>query len=153
MTAKNLKNLLEKNNIKYVSIAHSPAYTAQDIAQLSHITSGKMAKTVIIKSGKGHFMAVIPGDKKIDLEKLKKTSNVGDAQLADETEFKNDFSDCEIGAMPPFGNLYNMPVYVDDSLGKSSEICFNAGNHHEIIKMNYKDFESLAKPNHGNFIQ
>lgn len=153
MVAKTLDNFLKKNNVKYVTITHSPAYTVQDIAQISHIPGKTLAKSVIVTLGNKMAMVVIPGDKKIDLDALKRTSNEEDVHLASETEFKSKFSDCEVGAMPPFGNLYGMPVYVDTGLSTASEIGFNAGTHSELVKMSYSDFDTLVHPQQGKFTQ
>lgn len=151
MIAKDLKKLLDSHKIKYVMVKHSPAFTIQEVCQAAHFSSDKMAKSVIVKLDEGLAMAVIPGSKKVDLELLKKISKSKKADIASEDEFRHAFPDCELGAMPPFGNLYKMKVYVDDSLTKEKEIGFNAGTHSELIKMNFKDFEDLAAPTHGHF--
>lgn len=153
MTAQKLNDFLKNKKIKYVTITHSPAYTAQDISMLTHIPSDTMAKSVIVSLGKDFAMVVIPGNKKIDIESLKKTAHEDEARIASESEFKNQFSDCEVGAMPPFGNLYGMKVYVDDGLSSAAEIGFNAGSHSEIMKMSYKDYDTLVHPVHGKFTQ
>jgi len=146
MPAKKLKEFLDKNNIKYISIKHSPAYTAQEIAAKSHISGKEMAKTVIVKVNNNVAMAVLPASFKIDFEALSEVTGSDNVSLAGEEEFKNMFPDCEIGAMPPFGNLYNLAVYVAQTLSEDEEIAFNAGNHSELIRMSYKDFERLVKP-------
>jgi len=150
--AKKLKELLDSKKIKYVTLTHSPAYTIQEIAEAAHIPSDKLAKTVIVKLDGTLGMAVVPGNKKINIEALKKLANVNNIDIATESEFRSTFPDCDLGAMPPFGNLYKMKIYMDDSLAKDKEIGFNAGNHSEIIKMKYEDYESLAGPIHGHFV-
>lgn len=151
MIAKKLKELLDKHKVKYVSITHSRAFTAQEVAHSTHIAEAQMAKAVILNLGNDVFiLAVIPANKKIDLNALKKITHQ-ELRLASEQDFEDKFPDCEIGAMPPFGHLYDMKVYVDNSLKKDDEIGFNAGTHSELIKMRYKDFESLAKPIFGDF--
>ena len=147
MPVKKLKDFLDKNHIKYLSIKHSPAFTAQEIAELSHIHGKQMAKVVMLMVDGNMEMAVTSADHRIDLASLKdKIESKGEILLADEKEFKNRFTDCEVGAMPPFGNLYDMNVYVDSSLSNNQEIVFNAGSHTEVIRMSYADFERLVKP-------
>jgi Ala-tRNA(Pro) deacylase len=141
-----VKAFLDAHETKYVVISHSRAYTAQGIAALSHIRGRELAKSVIVKLDGDLAMAVVPACYQVDLEALRRATGVQDAELATEHDFKRHFPDCETGAMPPFGNLYGIPVYVDDTLTQDREIAFNAGSHHELIKMLYADFEHLVKP-------
>ncbi len=151
MPGQKVKEFLEENQVKYVSISHSTAYTAQEVAASAHIPGKEMAKTVMIKNDGKMAMAVLPANFKIDFDKLKKITGSQNVELASEEEFKYMFPDCEIGAMPPFGNLYDMPVFVAESLAEDDEIDFNAGTHRELIKIKYKDFEKLVKPKAGKF--
>jgi Ala-tRNA(Pro) deacylase len=146
MPAKKLKESLDKEKIKYVSITHSPAYTAQEVAASAHVPGKALAKTVIIKIDGKMAMAVLPANRKVVVQDLREITGAERVQFATEVEFKNLFPDCETGAMPPFGNLYGMDVYVAPSLAEDEEIAFNAGTHTELIKMSYKDFERLVKP-------
>ena len=146
MPAKKLKEFLNSNKVKYTSIKHSPAYTAQEIAARSHISGKEMAKTVMVKINDKMAMAVLPASYKIDFEALMSVTGSDNIDLASEEEFKYMFPDCEIGAMPPFGNLYDLDVYVAKTLAEDEEISFNAGTHSELIRMTYKDFERLVKP-------
>lgn len=146
MPAKQLKDFLDKNNIKYVSIKHSSAFTAQEIAASAHIPGKELAKTVILKIDGKMIMAILPASYKVDFELFKEVTGASDIRLADEHEFVDKFPGCEPGAMPPFGNLYGVDVYVAKSLTEDEEIAFNAGTHTELIKMNYKDFEKLVNP-------
>lgn len=146
MPVQKLKEFLDKNNIKYVSITHSKAYTAQEVAASAHIPGKELAKTVILKVEGKMAMAVLPASYKIDFDHLKEIIGLNDVRLADEIEFKDKFPGCEVGAMPPFGNLYGMDVYVAESLAEDDEIAFNAGSHTELIKLAYNDFERLVKP-------
>lgn len=146
MPAKKLKEFLDSNKVKYTSIKHSPAYTAQEIAARSHTSGKEMAKTVMVKINSKMAMAVLPASYKIDFEALMNVTGSTNVDLASEEEFKYMFPDCEIGAMPPFGNLYDLDVYVSETLAEDEEISFNAGTHSELIRMKYKDFEKLAKP-------
>lgn len=146
MPAQRLKDYLDSNNIKYISIIHSPAYTAQGIAHSAHISGKEMAKTVIVKSDGVMLMVVMPANLKVNLEQFKEILRADEVELACEEEFKYKFPDCELGAMPPFGNLYEMDVYISDELAKDKEIAFNAGSHTELIRMAYKDFKKLVNP-------
>ena len=141
-----MKEFLDANNVKYITINHSRAFTAQETAQSAHIQVKDMVKTVVIKINNKMVLAVLPSSLKIDFDLLKQAVGYNDVVLADEREFKNLFPACEVGAMPPFGNLYNMEVFVDKHLTKDREIAFNAGTHRELIRMAYKDFERLVKP-------
>jgi len=146
MPVRKLKEFLDSNKVKYVTISHSMAYTATEIAASAHIPEKELAKTVVLKIDGKMAMAVLPASHKVDFDRLKGTLGAGSIELASEVEFKDRFSDCDIGAMPPFGNLYGMEVFVADSLAEDKEIAFNAGSHTELIKLSYGDFERLVKP-------
>ncbi len=146
MPVRKLKELLEKENIKYISKFHSTAYTAQEIAASAHISGKELAKTVILKLDGKMAMVVLPASRQVNFTLLKEASGALRAELATEEEFKALFPDCDIGAMPPFGNLYGMEVFADESLTKDREIAFNAGSHYELIKLAYKDFARLVNP-------
>jgi len=137
---------LDQNSIKYTTMRHSLAYTAQEIAAVSHIPGKVFAKTVMINVKGKLSMAVLPASYKIDFDQLKKAIGCDSVRLAHEKEFLNLFPDCEVGAMPPFGNLYGMDVYVAQSIADVAEIAFNSCTHSELIQMKYKDFEKLVKP-------
>lgn len=146
MPSRLLKNYLDENDTPYVSIQHSMAFRAIDIARSIHIPSRELAKTVIIKVNNELAMAVVPSNYLVKLDILREALNTENIELADETEFAKRFADCEVGAMPPFGVLYDMDVYVAESLSEDEKIAFNAGSHLEVIQMNYKDYEALVKP-------
>ena len=146
MSAFKLTEYLDDHQICYTTITHSPAFTAQEIAQAAHIPGHELAKTVIVKLDDKLVEVVLPASQKLDLDKLKAATGAVKAELATEIEFERCFPDCEVGAMPPCGNLYNMEVYVAPSLGHERKIAFNAGNHSELICMNYKDYEQLVHP-------
>jgi len=141
-----LKEFLDSQKIKYVSIAHSTAYTAQGIAALTHIPGKELAKTVIVKIDDALAMAVLPASSHVALSVLRAATGAESVELAREAEFKDRFPECDTGAMPPFGNLYGMPVFVDASLAEDEEIAFNAGSHNELIRLSYADFERLVRP-------
>jgi len=146
MPVKKLKEFLDRERVKYVSIVHSPTYTAQEVAASAHVTGKEFAKTVIVELDRQMAMAVLPANRKIVLQDLREVTGSDQVKFASEDEFKKQFADCETGAMPPFGNLYGMEVYLAESLLENEEIAFNAGSHTEIIKMPFRDFERLVKP-------
>jgi len=146
MPVKKLKEFLDENRVKYVSITHSKAYTAQEVAASAHVPGGSMAKVVIVELDGAMAMAVLPANRKIVLQDLHDVTGSDQVRFASENKFKDRFPDCEIGAMPPFGNLYGMDVFVADSLAQNKEIAFNAGSHEEIIKLAYEDFKRLVRP-------
>jgi Ala-tRNA(Pro) deacylase len=142
---KQLIDCLDENKVSYEVLQHLEAVTAQRIAQAEHVKGRHHAKVVMVKSGDQHLMIVLPADHQIDLEKLEKP--IGKAiSLCKEQEFTTLFSDCAIGAMPPFGNLYGLPTYVDQSLAEHDYIVFEAGTHTDAIKMSYRDYEKIVKP-------
>jgi Ala-tRNA(Pro) deacylase len=146
MPAKKLKRFLDENQVRYVSIQHSPAYTAQEIAASAHIPGRELAKTVMVKIDGQMAMAVLPATKKLDLELLQRAAGGKSAVLAGEREFKSMFPDCDAGAMPPFGNLYGLKVYADELLARDASIAFNAGSHAELIQLSYADFARWVQP-------
>lgn len=146
MPIKKLKEYLEKNKIKYVAVSHSKAYTAMEIAASAHISGKELAKTVMVKIDGNMAMAVLPASQKVDFDLLKKAVMAKQVEIASEGEFKNLFPECELGAMPPFGNLYGLDVYVAESLAEDEEIVFNAGSFTELIRLSFQDYEKLVMP-------
>lgn len=151
MPAKRLKEFLDSHKVKYVTMTHSTAYTAQEIASLVHIRGEDFAKTVIVRIDGAIVMAVLPASYHVDLPLLKEAAKGKKIELASETDFRDKFPECETGAMPPFGQLYGMPVFVDESLTRDKEIAFNAGTHHELIRLSYEDFARLVQPKVAKF--
>ena len=142
---KRLIDCLNENKVRYEILHHPEAITAQRIAQAEHVKARHHAKVVIIKSGEQHLMAALPADHQIDLEKFAKA--IGKPAVLDaEAEFKPLFPDCAVGAMPPFGNLYGLPTYVEQSLAEQDYIVFEAGTHTDAIKMSYRDYDKIVKP-------
>lgn len=141
-----LKQFLDSHKVKYIVISHSLAYTAQGIAALAHIPGSELAKTVIVKIDGAIAMAVVPASSQVDLQHLRKTLNAKSVDLATELEFKDRFPDCDTGAMPPFGILYDMVVFADEALTHDKEIAFNAGSHRELVRMAWEDFARLVQP-------
>ena len=146
MIVKKLKDFLDKHGIEYISITHSKVFTAQKIAASSHIPGKELAKTVMVKIDDKMAMAVLPAPYRVDFELLKAALGAKKVELAQEKEFKDIFPNCEIGAMPPFGNLWDLGVFVAESLAEDKEIAFNAGSHTELIKMKFSDFKKLVNP-------
>jgi len=146
MPLSSLREYLDKHSVQYIVISHSLAYTAQGVAALTHTPGKELAKTVIVKMDGKLAMAVVPGSLHVNLNSLKREAKAKEVELASETDFKDRFPECETGAMPPFGNLYGMDVFVDESLAEDKEIAFNAGSHRELIRLAWADFETLVKP-------
>lgn len=146
MLARSLQNFLDKEHIKYSTLRHAPTYTAQEIAASAHIPGKNVAKTVIFKLDSRLAMAVMPAIDKIDFNRLKEATGAKTVQLATEAEFLDRFPGFEPGAMPPFGNLYGMDVFVAASLAEDEEIAFNAGTHTDLVLMKYADFARLTQP-------
>ncbi|NLD98713.1 MAG: YbaK/EbsC family protein [Fibrobacter sp.] len=146
-----LKEYLDRNKIRYQLIIHSPAYTAQEIAASAHIPGLEMAKVVMIRADNKILMAVIPASHSIDLMRFKEICGAQNVQLAQEKDYINLLDDCEPGAEPPFGNLFNLPVFVSTILKQDSQIACNAGNHRELIRLSFDDFERLVKPEISSF--
>lgn len=146
MPLSKLRDFLDSNDIKYMVISHSLAYTAQGVAALAHVSGRKLAKTVIVKVDGILAMAVVPASQHVDLDRLKKLTGARTVEIAPEREFRDAFSDCETGAMPPFGNLYDMAVYADESLADNEEITFTAGTHRELVRMSWNDMARLVNP-------
>ena len=146
MPVSRLKEFLDLNHVPYITISHSPAYTAQGIAASAHVKGKELAKTVMVKVDGKLAMAVLPAPYKVDFELLRKQLKSDKVELATEQEFEKVFPGCEVGAMPPFGNLYGINVYVAESLTEDESIAFNAGSHTELIRMSYSDFNRLVHP-------
>lgn len=146
MPNKSLKEFLDNHHVKYISIMHSPGFTAQEVAATAHISGKQLAKVVMIKIGSKLGMMVLPANEHVNFKAIKEATGASSADLAKESEFKSKFPECEVGAMPPFGNLYGMPVYVSNHLCDFDQIIFNAGTHSELIKLAYRDFERLVHP-------
>ena len=145
MPVKKLKDFLDSEKVKYVSMVHSPAFTAQEIASIAHIPGKELAKTVIVKVDGQFAMMVVSANDHVDFSKLRDVIG-SEVDLASESEFKDKFAGCEVGAMPPFGNLYDMPVFISNQLTKQENILFNAGSHSELVQVDFRDFERLVKP-------
>lgn len=150
MSSPRLEEFLHSNSVSYHTMTHPHAFTAQETAASAHLDGHEMAKTVMVKLDGRLAMAVVPSDEWLDLSHLCQVSGAHEAQLASESDFKDRFPECEVGAMPPFGNLYGMEVYAADTLDGDAQIAFNAGNHRELMRMQWRDFERLVHPQVGH---
>ena len=146
MPTTKLKEFLNAHGVAHSVIPHPLAFTATSVAGAAHIPGKEMAKTVVVNLDGRLAMAVVPATRKVDLERLRQATGAVSAELAPEREFIGDFPECEPGAMPPFGNLYGMRVFVEPHLAADEQIAFNAGTHTELISMAYQDFERLVHP-------
>jgi len=150
MPIQKLKAFLDTHGVKYTSIQHSRACTAQEIAELAHIPGKELAKTVMVLIADQIAMAVVPASHLVDFDCLSDVAGTP-AELADEGDFVELFPNCDVGAMPPFGNLYDMPVYVSETLVEDETIAFSAGSHAEVIQLKCADFRRLVNPILGRF--
>jgi Ala-tRNA(Pro) deacylase len=141
-----LRELLDANGVAYETVNHDPSYTAQETAKVAHISGYRIAKTVMAKLDGKLAMVVLPATNHVNLDQLRRQTGAHRVELAHEDEFKDEFPECELGAMPPFGNLYGMEVFVEKLLGENETIAFNAGGHDELMTLAYRDFERLARP-------
>lgn len=146
MPSAKLKAFLESQGVKYEIISHSTTYTAQKTAEDLHMRGEELAKSVIVKIDDAFAMAVLPTSRHADLSALREAATAKTIRLASEIEFKDLFPDCEIGAIPPFGNLYGLAVFVEEDLSMGKNLTFNAGSHTELIRMSYNDFDRLVRP-------
>jgi len=145
-TARRVKEYLEEKQVAYTHCTHRLAYTAQEVAAAQHIPGREMAKTIVVRADDQFVLVILPAVLKIDMRALRDELPFKRVELASEKEFAGLFPDSEVGAMVPFGNLYHLPVYVDQSLSADEEIVFNAGTHVDTIKMKYQDFDRLVQP-------
>ncbi len=147
-----LKSFLDEHHVAYSVVTHAPAYTAQAAAAVMHVPGKEIAKTVALYAGEDALMAVLPASYHVSLKKLGHLLG-RPVRLGTEQEFINLFPDCELGAMPPFGQLYSLPVYADESLAADEYIVFNAGTHRDAVRMRYEDFARLAQATVGHFAE
>ncbi len=151
MPINRLKEYLNEQNVRYVTISHSAAFTAQEVAASAHIKGQELAKTVIVSLDGTMTMCVLPASHQVDFDLLKESTDSTSARLVPEREYKDRFSDCAPGSQPPFGNLYGMPVLISGSLLQDREIAFNACSYSEVIRLSLDDFVRLVKPRTVDF--
>lgn len=146
MPIEKLTSYLDEERVKYVTIKHSRAFTAQEVAASAHIPGKEMAKTVMVDVDGEMAMAVLPASYQVNLDRLRERTGAQRLKLAPEDDFKELFPDCEVGAMPPFGRLYGMKTFMAAVLAEDEEIAFNAGTHTELIRMSFADYFRLEEP-------
>jgi Ala-tRNA(Pro) deacylase len=149
--ATKLQQYLDNNQVKYDVLTHEIAYTAQDTAAAAHVSGKEVAKSVVVAADNRFVLAILPANLRIDLDGFRSILKADEVRLAHEPEFSSLFPGCDRGAMPPFGNLYGIDIYVEESLARDEEIVFNACTHTDAIRMKYKDFERLAQPKVATF--
>ena len=147
-----VRSLLDSRRVAYRTIPHERFLTAQEIAAAAHIPGREMAKTVMVKLDGELAMAVLPAHERVDLGRLRQVAGANEVTLALESEFKDRFPGCETGAMPPFGNLYGMRVFVAEHLAEDQAIAFNCGDHRELVQMRYRDFAGIVQPRVGDIV-
>lgn len=141
-----LQSVLEANHLAFTQTTHTAAFTAREVASAEHLPAREVAKTVVLFGDGGFRMIVIPANKLVDFQEVRLALGLSHVRLATEDELSKLFPDCELGAMPPVGNIYDMPVYLDSSLAAEPEIVFNAGTHREAIHMQTADYRQLVSP-------
>lgn len=141
-----LQEFLDQSNVEYTHTSHPTAYTAREVASAEHLPAREIAKTVVFLGENGYGMAVLPADSVVDLEQLRLDLGLARLRLATEAELGDLFTECELGAMPPFGNLFDLPIYVDTRLASQEYIAFNAGTHRDVVHMKFRDYERLVNP-------
>jgi Ala-tRNA(Pro) deacylase len=146
MSTRRIREFLDGSGVRYIAVTHAPAFTAQEIAESAHVPGNEMAKTVIVWLDDRLVMAVVPATKDVSLELLRRETGSQHAHLADEPEFADRFLGCQLGTVPPFGNLFGMETYFDRRLARQEYFAFNAGTHTEIIIMLNEDYQRLARP-------
>ena len=146
MPMRKLREFLDQHDVHYTTMSHSPAFTAQEIAAEAHVKGQELAKTVMVTLDGRMHMLVLPASRQVDFDQLREATGAKRIALATEQEFRGLFPGAEVGAMPPFGNLFGLPVLVADDLAEDERISFNAGTHTELVRMRYADFERLVAP-------
>ena len=136
----------DQHRIPYRHTTHALAFTAREVARAEHMPERKLAKTIVFLADDQYGLAVLPADSLVDMQELRIVLDMPRLRLATERELADLFPDCELGAMPPVGNLFGMQVYIDYSLSHEDEIAFNAGTHRDVIHMKYPDYQSLVEP-------
>jgi Ala-tRNA(Pro) deacylase len=146
-----LDEFLTGRGVAYERLHHRPAYSANRVAQALHVPGREVAKAVLLRTGRGYALAVLPATRRVDLRRLGEDLWGEEVEVASEAEVGRVFPDCEAGAMPPFGSLYHLPTVVDESLAEDEQIVFEAQTHAEAIRMAYRDYEALEHPIRGHF--
>ena len=151
MSLQEVEKFLRDEHVKYRTVQHSPAYSSREIAQAAHLPPRRLAKVTMLEIDGELAMAVLPASEMVDIDALSELAGGRSVRLAKESQFADRFPDCEVGAMPPFGNLWGMPVFVSDGFEKTDQIAFEAGSHSELLEMPYDAFLRLVGPQIGHF--
>jgi Ala-tRNA(Pro) deacylase len=146
-----LENYLREKRVPFEVRHHPRAVTAQEVAASEHVPGKMLAKTVMVLADGEMVMLALPASYQVDMEKAGPALGAQDVRLAHEEEFEGSFPDCEVGAMPPFGNLYDLTVYVEETLAEDEKIVFRAGTHTDTMSVSYADFERLVRPRVAEF--
>jgi Ala-tRNA(Pro) deacylase len=141
-----LRSFLDAHHAEYTVTVHPKAFTAREVAFAEHLPPREVAKTVVLFGDGEYHMAVVPANRLVDFQELRPALGLAQARLATEEELQRLFPDCELGAMPPIGSLYGLPVYLDSSLAGEPVLCFNGGTHREVIHMPTADFRRIVAP-------
>ncbi len=148
---KNLKKFLDKNHASYQPLTHERVITTSEVAEVHHTPGREVIKSVVIKDNENYYLFILPSSKEVDFSRIRKILNSKSVDLASEEDFKEIFSDCELGAMPPFGELYGLKTYADEMLKEDANVLFNAGTHEDTVKMSFEDFNKCGHPIYANF--
>jgi Ala-tRNA(Pro) deacylase len=151
MQTMRLDDLLVSRHIPFQRLPHRRTYTANRMAQVLHVKGREVAKTVLLKTSQGHMLAVLPATHQIDLEQLREDLGDPHIELAGEEDMDRLFPDCERGAVPPFGSLYQVPTIMDDSLAQDETIVFEGPDHEQAIRMSFHDYETIEHPRRAHF--
>jgi Ala-tRNA(Pro) deacylase len=144
--APRLGQLFEREKVSYEIVRHPPGYTAQHVAAHTHTRGREFAKTVVLRADDRYVMAVLPAHRRVSLDRARETLGAGKVRLATEEELRRLFPDSEVGAEPPFGNLYDLPVYASPELAENERITFNGGSHEQCVRIRWADYERLVRP-------
>jgi Ala-tRNA(Pro) deacylase len=151
--SRRIREYLDTNDVQYEWLPHPQAYTAQEVAHSLHLSGKRLAKTVVVDMDGSQVMAVLPASLRLSLSRFREATQAQRVEMMAESELARLFPDCDLGAIPPFGNLYGMNVWIDISLARSEEIVFTAGTHRDAIRMRYADFSALVYPQVGSFAE
>lgn len=141
-----IQAFFDERKADYETVRHTPTFSARELAHEDHVPERKVAKTVVFLGDDVYAMAVLPSDERIAMEDLRHALGLKELRLATEAEMLDLFPDCEVGAVPPIGPLFDLPVYVDSRLTEQDRIEFNGGTHRDEIRMTYAEFARLAEP-------
>jgi Ala-tRNA(Pro) deacylase len=146
-----LDEMLTDRHVSFQRLPHRPTYTANRMAQALHVKGHDVAKSVLLRTGHGYVLAVLPATHQVDLARVRRELGEERVEIASEDDVEKVFPDCERGAVPPFGSFYNVPTLMDETLAADEQIVFEGQTHEEAIRMTYRDYEALEHPRHGRF--